>query len=100
MPKQLAIPVFSQRAWNFGQFDIACPRNQRKPSSRYHIRTGSLAKHQFECTRQGQHEAVKDMRVVEINKEKHTAVAAKHTATLGTSREKTSGNTEPTDEGA
>ena len=91
--------MFSQRASNFGRFDAACPRNQQKPLSRSHIQTGGLAEHQFECTRRGQHEAVKDMRVVEMKKEKHTAVAAKHTATLGTLREKTSGNTEPTDEG-
>ena len=100
MPKQLAIPAFSQHVSDFGRFGVACPRSWQKLSSKYHIRIGDLVECQFGYTHQVQHEAVKGLSRDEKKKRKHTAVAARHTATLGTSQEKISGKAEPTDKGA
>ena len=90
--------MFLPRALDCCQFDVACPRNRRKLLSKYYIQIGGLVECQSECTRQGRHESVKDISI--DGKKKQTAVATKHTATLGTSQEKTSGKAEPTDEGA
>lgn len=100
MPKELVIREFSLRAVVPGRFDIAYPQCRRKHSSKEHIRMGVLVGCPFAYTRQGQPAAITNMNdYTKGGRKNHTAVAARHTATLGVSREKTSGKTEESEDG-